>query len=386
MKTISKINETIFNLVSEIAELQDTKHDFDTRSGKICANIKVYEWIDEDDVLTICKKKNISPKQAKKVLKEFNEDRLNNIHSHVCEDEIRSLKEQYEDNCDLSNFAAIFSTWRRANNTDKITKEFYMETYKQDSYYIDKYWNEAQKFTSLELWKKHIIKQAGNEYKEWQKRNFIDKFECWQYGRSGGWFSICDEDEANCTILDDNYDSWLFDDLEKAYNEDDNRQFNEVINNYIDRETKQQFLKSLRSLLKDYNDKINAITEIVQDIEDGKKYFKENLLHQLDYEIDEFINNEFLINKTNVTIKIENDKIKTSLGVTVDEIEFKNAFNLLLPKFNSMNSKEKFSISKKVGNYFVEYAKKTKNDVIIKAGCHRFSLNNIMQVLNYNPI
>jgi hypothetical protein len=382
MKTISKINEKIFNLVSEIAELQDQQHDFDTREGKICANIKVYDWIDSDDVLTVCDLLNVSKKQRKHIIKEFNDDRLNNIYNHVCENEVRHLKDMYEGNCDISNFEAIFSTWRRSNNTDNITKEFYMENYKKDSYYINEYWDQCKAFKTSEEWKTFILKGREIEFKEYQKRNLIDKFECWQYGRSGGWFSICDEDEAVCTILDDNYDGWIFQSMEEAYNANDNTKFNEVINEYLNTgEIKKDFLNNLKMYLSDYNEKINAITQIIEDIEGSKTGFKNCVIEELNYEVNEYLSNEFSTSKTNVTIKIEDEKIKTSLGVTIDETEFKNAFKLLLPKFKVMQKKEVLDIKTKVGNYFVEYAKKTKNDIIIKAGCHRFSFNNLSEVL-----
>jgi hypothetical protein len=53
---------------------------------------------------------------------------------------------------------------------------------------------------------------------------------------------------------------------------------------------------------------------------------------------------------------------------------------LLKPLFNSMHVNDIIRIDKKVGNYFVEYATKVENDTIIKAGCHKFSLNNILQL------
>lgn len=385
MKTISKINEKIFSLVSELNDLENQDHDFNTRGNKIVANIKVYDWIDNDDVLKICQDQNYSKKQTKKVCKEFNDDRLINVHNHVCEDLVSNLKDQYESNCDISNFTTIFKTWARANNTDWITKDFYLENYKKDNYYINKYWDESKKFASQKSWNQKIIRENKIEFLEFEKRNRIDKFEVWQFGRSGGWLSICDESEATCESLSDNYSSYIFDELNDAYNTGDNNQFNSVLGDYLDRETKNEFLKTLKSYLQDHKNKIEAITSIIDDIESSKKYFKENLLDQLNYEITEFASSEFSMQKTNVTIQINDNKIKTSLGVTVDENEFKNAFFAALPEINKLPVKAKLSIKKQVGNYFVEFAKRTKNDVIIKAGCHRFSLNNILEVLNAAP-
>jgi hypothetical protein len=388
MKTISKINEKIYSLVSDIYFLDDATHDFNTREGKICANIRVSGWIDEDDVLKICEDKNLSKKQTKKVLKEFNEDRLNNVYNHVCEDGVRNLKEQYEGNCDLSDYNKIFKVWQYSNNKENNNKEYFLESeyYKNQKYYINQYFDAAKKFKTQKSWNAHIIKNNEIEFKEFSKRAQIDKFEVWQYGRSGGWLSICDEDEAQSNILEDNYSYYIYDELKDCYNDDNNQAFNNVLNDYLSRETKNDFIKNLETLLNQQNEKTEAIEQIIEDIEGQTKYFKENLLNELDYEIGEFVSTEFSVNKTNVKISIVEDKVKTSLGVTVDKEEFINAFTLALPKINKLERKEKLSIKKQVGNYFVEYAKKTKNDIIIKAGCHRFSFNNIIEVLNINPI
>jgi hypothetical protein len=384
MKTISKTNEAIFSLVSTANDIQDEKHDFNTREGLICANIKVYHWLDNDDVISVCDTQNYSKKQRKAILKEFNENRLNNVYNHVCEQEITFIQEQYQGNCDISNYDEIFKVWYRATSITH-DKEFYLNLYPQSKYYIQVFWDEAKKFDSYDLWKNHIIKANQREYKEYQKRNRINKYEMYQYGRSGGWLSICKESEIESEILADNYSYYIFDELEECYNAQDNHGFNQVINQYLDRgETKRDFVKNLKSLIRDHRLKVQTIAEIVSDIEASKSGFKSCLLSQLEHEIGEFLETEFNYN-SNVTIQLIDGKVKTSLGVTVNENEFKTALIEALPSLMKLKRKKKFRIHKRVGNYFVEYAKKYKKDTIIKAGCHRFSLNNIAEVLNINP-
>ena len=72
----------------------------------------------------------------------------------------------------------------------------------------------------------------------------------------------------------------------------------------------------------------------------------------------------------------------TSLGVKVKLIDFKTAFLKVSNIFNSLKTDEKKPIKLNVAGYFVEYAKRIEDDILIKAGCHKFSLNNINSVIN----
>ncbi len=378
---ISKINEKIYHLFTELENIQDINHDFDTRDGKIVANIKVYDWLDSDDVQNkIDLYPNLSDAQKEVIKEEFNEDRLNSIYNHTCETEVDYLKDKYESNVDLTDYEKVFKTYYRAHNGEGRTKDFYLELYPKHAFYTNEYWDICAKFKTIELFRAHIKKQDGACYQEWEKRNKIDKFECWQYGRSGGWFSICDEDETKDCALE-NYGYWIIDELTKAYNKDDNKAFNIALQEAeINKKT---IVSELEGYLKRHNDKIEAIQCIVDDIEGSTKYFKESLIDRLEMEIDTFVSEELEgVNLLpNCTIKIEKDLIKTSKGVTVYLSEFKTNLSILLPKFQKMVKDEVLKIDKKVGDYLVEYATKTENDIIVKAGCHKFSLNNILQTV-----
>jgi hypothetical protein len=381
-KAISKINEELFKVLSTIEELTENEKskDFNTREGKICANIKVYDWFDKDDLESVLKDKQLTPYQKSLVTEEFDENRLSSIYNHVCEDQVNCLKEQYEDSCDLSNWGAIFRVYNKANNKEGHEKAFYIERFKEDSWYIERYWETAKQFKTFEEYQKSVTKNDEIGYNEWIKRSYVNKFECWQYGRSGGWFSICDKSEVEFEA--NNYDTLnLVYDLRQAYNDNDNKAFNEVLNNYsID--DKKKYIKECEEEVKEYNDKVHAIESIIEDIENSKKYFKETLLNELEHEVQQFINHEMDSNEiqSNCTIQIEQDIVKTSKGVTVLKDEFQSNLELLKPLFNSMHVNDIIRIDKKVGNYFVEYATKVENDTIIKAGCHKFSLNNILQL------
>lgn len=372
---MNKINETLKNLVGELIELQEyeAKNDFDTREGKICADIKVYDWFDEDDVINYIDKEH-SNFDKEDILQEFNEDRLNSIHNHTCENELSFLKEKYEDNCDVSDFNKIFRVWHRANNTENRDINFYLELYPKDKYYTQQYWSKAKEFKTFKAWEKFIIKNNLKDYTEWLKRSKIDKFECYQYGRSGGWLSICDTNEIDYSdVIYNNFGYWLGD----LTSIDNDKEFNLRLKE--EGENKKDLIANIRLVLKDAKEKIEAITQIIEDIEEEKKHFKSSLIEQLHSEINEYIFENPA--QTNCTIKIDNDVIKTSLGVIVSKEEFQINLKDLLPQFKAMVAEgETIQIKRKVGNYFVERATKIADDIIIKAGCHRFSLNNILSV------
>jgi len=211
-------------------------------------------------------------------------------------------------------------------------------------------------------------------YKEFVLRSKIDKFECWQYGRSGGWFSVCNESEVDFSdIIYYNYGYWL----EDLVNIDNDKEFNAAITE--EGEDKKSLLKRIKDTIKNAEDKIDAIKEIVANIEEGKKYFKESLLSELHYEIDTFIEETNTELKSNCTIEVTNDKVKTSLGVSVKLEDFMENLVLYVPQFKAMVEGEEIKINKQVGNYQVERAKKIEGDIIIKAGCHKFSLSNILE-------
>jgi hypothetical protein len=362
---MNKINSKIQDQINKLIELQDyeSRNDFDTREGKICANIKVYDWLDEGDVIAYIDKEYPGADKTQ-ILDEFNDDRLNSIHSHTCEMEVSNLKEKYEGNADVSNFYALFKTYHQSNNTEGRSKEFYIELYPKNKYYIETYWDKAKEFKTIEEFKKHILKQDAWGYNEFFTRDKIDKFECWQYGRSGGWFSICSEDEVDFSrIIGDNFGYWLEDMAAIDSDKEFNLRLSEV------GEDKKDLLKRIKEAIKNAEEKIEAIKQIVVDIEYSKKYFKESLLVELHHEIDEFIAENSVELKSNCTIEVADDRVKTSLGVSVNLKEFTENLAYFAPQFKAMKEGEEIKINKKVGNYIVERAKKIEGgDVIIKAG------------------
>lgn len=379
MKTeLSKINEEIKSVLSSINEFSETEVNqrFDTREKHIVASIKVYEWLDEDHVKQVIKNNNLQAYEAD-ILEEFNENRLNNIHAHVCECEVSYLKEKYENNVDIADFKSIFSVYNYSKRFE--TLEDAKKENPKNKYYLEKYFNTAKRFKTFKNFQNFIKKKNESEYLEFCKRENIN-FDCWQFGRSGGWFSICKVSELESDFLGDYVGCYAW----QLLNEDNNKDFNEKLNEHCfeHKETKAQFLSRIKNVLKEIQSKFDSVEQIIQDVQDGTKSFSNSLLNQLEHEINEFVNEDLTSQKTNASIVLDGEIIKTSLGVSVQADEFKTNLIEVLKELNQNKEIERLPINRKVENYFVEYAQKIENDYLIKAGCHKFSLNNILQTFN----
>ena len=393
-KQLSKINEKISDLATQILEIEsyNARDDFDTRENSICANIKVYEWLEEDDVKTIIKKENLQANEFA-ILDEFNEERLSNIYNHLCEMEVEYLKERYEQNCDVSNPYKSFHLYQRFLESD--FKAWPLETFiirdknhkiTNQGFHLNKWrHNEFVKFSkrknnSLEDFKKDYIKRNKWEYEEFEHRSLIN-FECWQYGRSGGWFSVCRTSE----LENEEFESYEFyTPIYELKGVEDNKDFNRILNEEFEvfSNDKPLLINQMQTFIDNWTEKKESIEYYIKEIEDSKKHFKSGLIERLQDEILTYVTEDLNAEESNVSIKIQEDKIKTTLGVLVDLNAFKVAFRDIKPLFNTLQTEgQRVAIKRRVGGYFVEFAKKTQNDILIKAGCHRFSLNNIQQVI-----
>lgn len=190
--------------------------------------------------------------------------------------EVSYLKEKYEDNVDISNIDNIIKVHRLVH-IYKYSKEEAVERNPNMKFYIDYYWDSAIEYPSIEAFQDFIKKRMPYDWEEFYRRKSID-FKCYQFGRSGGWFSICQEDSIETDILA-NYFGYSFnDDLVGAENDKD---FNEVINMYLEKETKKDLIRNLKRHKEDFETTVSNIQSIIDEIEGGKKYYKESLLNQL---------------------------------------------------------------------------------------------------------
>lgn len=279
-KTLSKINSSIQELIKTCLEL-DSIESFNTRDKHIVAKIKFYDWLDEEDVEIICEKLLLDVNTTLKVKDKFNNKFLYDFYINQSSFEIEYLKEVYENNVDIENYSKILSLWDKCQYfTDK---ESCIKKYPDYEYYINYYWKKVKRYKSNKAWKKYVKKLES--YQEWLNRRYIDKFEVWQYGRCGGWLSICKKDEIEFTYLDDNYYYYYIDLL---LEETDNDKFNLIFNKLeVD---KYKFLTNLKFEYNYHLEKIQVIKSIIDNIESMVKDYKITLLDLLENEIQVFSN------------------------------------------------------------------------------------------------
>lgn len=279
-KSLSKINSSIKELIKTCLDL-DSIESFNTRDKYIVAKIKFYNWLNEEDVETICEKLLLDVNTILEIKDKFNEKFLYDFYINQSSFEIEYLKEVYEDNVDIENYGKILSLWNKCQCfTDTNSC---IEKYPDYKYYINYYWKKVKRYKSNKSWKKYVHKLES--YQEWLNRRYIDKFEVWQFGRCGGWLSICKESELEFTYLDDSYYHYYIDLL---LEETDNDKFNSIFNKL--EEDKYKFLSNLKSEYNYHLEKIQAIKSIIDNIESMVKNYKTTLLDLLENEIQIFLN------------------------------------------------------------------------------------------------
>ena len=370
MKTISKINEQIFSLLERANEINsfDASNDFDTREGYICGNIKVYEWLDRSDVEEHIKTLNLTEEEKENLLNEFDEDRLNSIYYHTCENEVSYFKD-FVGLCATTNFNKV---WRAFNT---IKDNFCSIELKYYYNYIEGHENKTFK-----EFQKYFISKNEKDFQEYCILSQFDTKNVWQFGRSGGWLSFaeCNEVENFC---EDEANMYYY--LESAYNEGNNKEFNEILKDYMYRyETKKDLIKRIEDAILCFDEKIEAVNWMLKHIEDEVKGFKENLLHQLGHEIEMYIDMEFQAlemtarkfeagqtSSVNTIIEITKDRVKTNLGVTVPLDAAKQLYNAILKGANV--------IGQYIGPFKVNEVLKRNENTFVKIGCHVFHVNSV---------
>lgn len=369
---ISKANEKFYSLLQKAVEINDNPlNEYDTRDGYIVGNIKTYEWLDNSDLDKVLKEKGLNQEETELIKEEFNEDRLNSIYYHTCENEVSNFKE-FIGGCATTNFNKV----KRAFTIVKGNEPHPIEL----KHYFTSYAKQIEQHNTITDFIKYLETEHEQEYTEFYHLQNLDENNVWQFGRSGGWLSVAEKDELENFCEDAANLFWY---LEKAYNSDDNKQFNEILMehayNPIDvADARKELIKNIQSDIESFEEKKASIDWALNKIENDKKYFKESLISQLEYEVDNFIEQEFNIdiqirnflngntNSLNFIKEIENDKIITNLGAKVlvkDAIKFINAIK------NKVNV-----IGQKIGPYTINKVLIEQSKTFVKIGCHVFNL------------
>jgi len=378
MKPLSKINQEIIDLYNRVEEIEeyDATSDFDTRDGRIVANIKTYSWIDQDDLLDIINPLNLTEAQKQDVLDEFDDERLNNIYYHSCEDFVRGWKDELEDRCHLNDLvtrAHAYNFFLQNKDSDSLREKykFYFEYYMKEFEAFKK-----RKKNGYYQYLAYIRKKNKFDYEEARRLDLISP-EVWQLGRSGGWLSVCKKSVLEDQRLDEHIGFY-------EVNRDDNDAVNEALRDAFcstsaSYQEKRRLIGSMKYFIKSWEETFDAVTHYVTQIEKSRAGFKEGVLERLREEVGIFLAD--YSDAANCTIAMQEDLIKTSLGVTIPLSEFKEAYISFLKKHQTFKPGDKFDFKVRVGNYTTQFAKIGETDTIIKAGCHKFSLNQIQQAI-----
>jgi hypothetical protein len=216
----------------------------------------------------------------------------------------------------------------------------------------------------------------------------LDAKNVWQFGRSGGWLSVAKEEELENFCQDAANLYWY---LEKAYNSNDNKSFNEILMDHAYNpinvaEAREELTKNIQNDIESFEEKKESIDWIINYIEESKKHFKSTLLEQLEDEINNFIDQEFNIdiqirnflsgntNALNFIQEVEGEKIVTNFGAKVlikDAIKFINAIK------NKVNV-----IGQKIGPYTINKVLTEQSKTFVKIGCHVFNVESTEERLN----
>jgi len=380
-KPISKLNEKLYSILSKGEEIFNVEASsiYNTRDKHIVANIKVYEWIGESDVSNYIETlPNLSKEDRESILEEFNDNRLNDIYYHTCDDQVSYIKD-FIGGCahtDYNKLKRSFAVYKSG-----LTNDTLRSCIENNSKTFDK-------FNTIEQYVKHLETTEGDEYKEFYYLQNLDVDNVWQYGRSGGWLSVAKVSDIEGFCEDTRN---VYENLYDAYVSDDNKTFNEVLMEYAYynetlNDVRKRLIANAENDIEVYNRYKEAIDWILDYIENGRRAFKENLLYQLSFEIDSFIENEFSIdiqiekfiagNKEvlNFIKEVENDgTVVTNFNA---KVRVKDALQFIEAIKNGVDV-----INQRIGAFTINKVMKVSELTFVKIGCHVFNLEDTEQRL-----
>ena len=166
MNLQSKNIDKLLELKTELEEQLAYFEDLDTREDHYVFNIKVYDWLDRDEILAPFLA-GLSEEEGDALEEEFNDERVSNIQHHTFEWEVTSFKDDF-----LNGAGHTSRIWVQENEINPIL--------------IDEGLTQLQKTRRIN----RIKKQYAREWQELEWLNYFDSSACWQWGRSGGWLSV----------------------------------------------------------------------------------------------------------------------------------------------------------------------------------------------------
>jgi hypothetical protein len=317
---IKKLLDKIQGFVNQIEEYNEYLNE-NSYNGELSYNVKAYDWIGESDIRKLKCFDILNKNSRDRVLEEFNDDRLNDIYYHTIDNE-------------------------RENFIDSIT--YNVSPY---SYLLD-----AKEISFQGRQGGHLCLGSISSFEA--ELNDVGLCDYPFYSWSGV-FSIPDDIDQCITELKEHFGVTT---QKKVYDL-----------------LKVDIVKEFEPYCKDLEKKLLSFAELETDIEGHKKFFKDTLIGQLEFEIEQFIDDEYSYEQSielaeqgdysqlDSILSIEKDMIKTNQKVQVP----------LKAAILAIQEIEKGTdvIGSKISHYTIEAIEKREKDTYVKIGCHLFSVN-----------
>jgi hypothetical protein len=340
MKTkIEKLLKRLQSIIDKIDKyneyLNDNKYS-ERSTSYLSFNVKAYGWTDIGDLKDLEAFKALSEANQELVLEEFDDDRISGTYYHVLEDKREWFVEQAING---ETYDGIF----------KHMKERDISFYGRQG--------------------GHLCLGTISEWEAELSDIGLDYYPFYQYIRNEGcqWIHPTDIDTA-------------IQELKEHFGVTTQRRVYELL--------KADIVKDFEPFIKNLDKNMEQFLQLEEDIKEYKDSFKDELIEQLKYEVETFIEDNFSYedailaaengdySKLDSILKIEDDKIVTNRNAVVS---LKAAIETIKHIDAGKDVK-----SEKISAYTINVVDRRDKDTYVKIGCHLFSLSQTKLQLNLN--
>lgn len=383
-----KIVDRILSFPSFVSDYESWYDGQKFRYGYIVGNGRVHKYIDQDDVMKMCTKLELTGRQTIAVRWEFDSDRLNSIWDHCCEMESDYYKD-WMGGCAYNDYrerARRYGRYLRFQEESCTVCELESEGRTQTggvSYYSKIRWNikEFSEFRSKSMSQQDVMKYYEKHYSEEIKQlDYLKTLGLSERDTYGGKYPTITE-EGTASVHEDDDVLALVERIESAKSELTNKKFYDELLGRNDRWQEWDSVKEVLNLISDCEERMNEMRDAVEFVHEYingvTKNFKGILLDQLENEIGEFVVNELSVEervqeglaKINTFIRVDSDEVVTNEHAHAPTSRVKEVIEL----FKNGNNVEGL----KIGSYKIKKVFEIDGEHYFKIGCHLFKLSDV---------
>jgi len=358
------------------------------RDGYLVGNGRVYQWINEDDVMKMCTELALTGRQTIAVRGEFDNDRLNSIWGHCCEMESDAYAD-WMGGCAYDDYrerARLYGRYLRLQEESCTVCELESEGRThlgKVSYYSRMAWNfkKFEEFRIKGMSQQDVMKYYEKHHSEEIKQlGYLKTLGLSGKDAYGGKYPTITEEGTACIHEDDDILT-LVERIESAANELTNKKFYDELLGRNDRWQEWDSVKEVLNLINDCKERMNEMRDAVEFVHEYingvTKNFKEILLDRLEQEIREFVANEYSIDervqqglaKINTFVAVDSDEVVTDLHAHAPTSRVKEVIEL----FKQGHNVEGY----KIGSYTINRIFEIDGEHYFKVGCHLFKLSDV---------